>query len=129
MILRARKEADITIFELEGHLDFETTQQFHDKCEALFTDNPACQVVFSMQKLKFVGSTGISQFIGIIKTLNTKKPRPRLCLLSSEFNRMFRASETVRNPFEIFETEAQAILSFTQPVEKKPRRKPEAEAI
>lgn len=129
MILRARKDGNITVFELEGHLDFETTQQFHDKCDAMMSDTPNTEVVFNMEKLKFVGSSGINQFITILKRFNTRKPKPRLCKLSTEFHRMFRAYETTRNPFEIFETESEAITSFTTPVEKKPRRAAKKPAI
>jgi anti-anti-sigma factor len=129
MILRARKDGNITVFELEGHLDFETTQQFHDKCDAMMSDTPETEVVFNMEKLKFVGSSGINQFITILKRFNTRKPKPRLCKLSTEFHRMFRAYETTRNPFEIFETEGEAITSFTNPVEKKPRRAAKKPAI
>lgn len=123
MILRARKDGNITVFELEGHLDFETTQQFHDKCDSLMTDAPEHQVVFNLEKLKFVGSSGISQFITILKRFNNRKPKPRLCKLSTEFTRMFRAYETTRNPFEIFETEPAAVASFSTPIDRKPRRK------
>jgi anti-anti-sigma factor len=126
MILRARKDGNITIFELEGHLDFETTNQFNDKCDALMNDVPEQQVVFNLEKLKFVGSSGISQFITILKKFNNRKPKPRLCHLSTEFNRMFRAYETTRNPFEIFDSETQAISNITSPPEKKSRRKKDA---
>src|SRR4051812_23182949 len=109
MIMRAKQEGDLIVFELEGHLDFETTQQFEETCNALIAKNKSSRVIFNMEKLKFVGSSGINQFIKVLKDFNGLDRKPRLCRLSSEFQKIFRAYQTSRNPFEIHEDEAQAL--------------------
>lgn len=124
MILRARKEGGYTIFELEGHLDFETTIQFQETCESLIGESLNDSVIFNMEKLRFVGSSGINQFIAVLKKLNARKIKPRYCNLSSEFARMFKALETSRNPFYVFGTMSEAIESFSLP-DKKPRTRKE----
>ncbi len=123
--MRARNSGSALVFELEGHLDFETTQQFQETCSALIQKSDAQQVVFNFEKLKFVGSSGINQFIRVLKEFNGADTRPRLCHLSSEFERVFRAYQTSRSPFEIFENENEAIKSFDAPVAglKKSRKK------
>lgn len=125
MIMRARQSGAALVFELEGHLDFETTQQFQETCSALIQKSDARQVIFNFEKLKFVGSSGINQFIRVLKEFNGSDHRPRLCHLSSEFERVFRAYQTSRNPFEIFENEGEALKSFDAPVAsmKKSRKK------
>ena len=70
MIMRAKQEGDFLLFELEGHLDFETTQQFEDTCAELLTKAPTAQVIFNLSKLKFVGSSGINHFIKVLKDFN-----------------------------------------------------------
>ena len=124
MIMRAKQDGNVLVFELEGHLDFETTQQFEETCGSMIGKAERPRIVFSMEKLKFVGSSGINQFIKVLKDFNGSPQKPRLCNLSSEFVKMFRAYQTARNPFEIHETMAQAIASFdAPPVPKKPGRK------
>jgi len=116
MIMRAKQDGNIMILELEGHLDFETTQQFRDTCSALLEKNSSQRVIFNMEKLKFVGSSGINQFIRVLKDFNSLQEKPRYCRLSSEFQKVFKAYQTARNPFEIFEDEGAAVLSFETPL-------------
>lgn len=126
MILRAKKEGNYVIFELEGHLDYETTQQFKDKCTGLIDDTDETRLVFNFDKLKFVGSSGISHFVQVMKDINSPKfikTRPKFCNMSSEFTRIFKVYQTNRNPFDILETETDAIAAFDAPQPAKRTRK------
>ncbi|MBY0371582.1 STAS domain-containing protein [bacterium] len=126
MKMQTRREGAITIIDLEGHLDFEATHQFHKTASDLLNEQ-SNQVVFNLSKLRFVGSSGISQFIKVLKKLNASTAKPKFCNLSSEFQKMFKAYQTARNPFQIFDDETQAVASFApgqEPAPKLPRRKP-----
>lgn len=124
MILRAKQDGNVLVLELEGHLDYETTTQFEDTCTNMIAKTPEARVIFNLDRLRFVGSSGINQFIKVMKDFNTIDIKPRLCHVSSEFEKMFRAYQTTRNPFEIVENEKQARESFDAPVvPKKPGRK------
>ena len=124
MIMRAKQEGKVIIFELEGHLDFETTQQFQEKCNTLIEQNGYDRVVFNFGKLKFVGSSGIHQFIKVLKGFNAREEKPKLCQVSIEFDRIIKVYQTKRNPFDICENEPQAIAAFDVPKPvKKPRNK------
>ena len=130
MIMRAKQEGSIIILELEGHLDFETTLQFKETTISLMAKNQTQKVVFNLEKLKFVGSSGINQFIQVLKHFNSLQEKPRYCRLSSEFQKVFKAYQTTRNPFEVFEDEAAAVISFETPLpppKKVSRKKPVAE--
>lgn len=115
MIMRAKREGEVIVFALEGQLDFETTVQFREACTPLLKKNSGQKVVFNLAGLKFVGSSGINQFIRILKEFNVSKDKPKICQLSPEFLRLFRVYQTNRNPFHIFETEIQAVQSFSLP--------------
>jgi len=123
MNLRARRAGEALIIELDGQLDFESTQQFQDTCEDLIRKADTKQVVFHLRGLRFVGSSGINHFIRVLKEFNSFAEKPRLCHLSTEFMRMFRAYQSVRNPFEILEDEALAIASFAESRPGKPMAK------
>ena len=50
---------------------------------------------------------GINQFVKVLKTINHQTIKPKLVSVSTEFEKILRALETVRNPFDIFENESQ----------------------
>lgn len=115
MIIRARHDGNLIVFELDGFLDFESTVQFQETAKSLMLSHPESRVVFNMERLRFVGSSGINQFIQVMKRFNQSPAKPKLCKLSSEFIKLFRAYQTARNPFEIFEAEQEAIAAFDAP--------------
>ncbi len=122
MILRAKNAGEVLILELEGQLDFETTLQFQQTCTSLIEKNESQKIVFNLEKLKFVGSSGINHFIRIMKHFNNPKfakRKPKLCHLSSEFVRIFRAYQPARNPFDIFANYPEAVAAFDAPPPKK----------
>jgi len=127
MIIRARQEENTVIFNLEGHLDFETIVQFEETCRRLLTSDAVPRIIVNMEALKFVGSSGINQFVKVLKTINHQPTKPKLVCVSTEFEKILRALETVRNPFDIFENEVQGILAFDAPtspeLEKKDKSK------
>ncbi|MBI1861229.1 MAG: STAS domain-containing protein [Deltaproteobacteria bacterium] len=121
MNLRTRLDGNVLVFELEGNIDFESAMQFRDSCvETISKQNPQ-RIVFNLNGLKFVGSSAINQFIRVLRDLNSKEVKPRYCHLSSEFERLFRAYETARKPFEIYSSEVDAKASFDAP--PAPRRR------
>ena len=115
MNLIAKQDGNIVIFELEGHLDFETTQRFQEHCKGLYKANKEQRIVLNMEKLRFVGSSGINQFVRILKSFNSQDAKPKFCRVSSDFLKVFRAYQTSRNPFEVFEDEVQAKVAFDLP--------------
>jgi anti-anti-sigma factor len=112
MIIRARQEGNTVIYNLEGHLDFETIVQFEESCKRVLAQLTDPRIVVNMELLKFVGSSGINQFVKVLKTMNHRDLKPKLVSVSTEFEKILRALETVRNPFDIFENETQGILAF-----------------
>lgn len=129
MIIRARQDGNIIVFDLEGQLDFESTSQFETTCRNIINKTPASRLVLNMEKLKFVGSSGINHFIRILKNFNQMEAKPRICRASSEFEKIFKAYQTARNPFELFPDEREAIASFDLPPapKKLPRKKKQIE--
>ena len=117
MIIRERKEGNTVIFNLEGHLVFETIVQFEESCGKLLAQNSDQRIIVNMEALRFVGSSGINQFVKVLKTINHQTIKPKLVSVSTEFEKILRALETVRNPFDIFENETQGILAFDSPMD------------
>lgn len=115
MIMRAREQGNVVVLELEGHLDVETTAQFQDMCLGILKKDTSKRVILNMERLKFVGSTGINQFVDAIKAFNKCETKPKICKVSNDFLMILRAYQTTRNPFEIFDNEATAEAAFDAP--------------
>ena len=115
MIIRAKQEGNAVVLQLEGHLDYETIIEFEKTCQKIKTQSSLNQLVVNMESLRFVGSSGISQFVNVLKSINQKDRRPKLVHVSSEFEKILRALQNSRNPFDIFETEAQGLMAFEMP--------------
>lgn len=125
MIMKARQDGNVIVFELEGQLDFETTMRFQETCRSIIKKNDAQRIIFNMEKLKFVGSSGINHFIRVMKDFNSSPTRPKIVKVSSEFSKILKAYQTTRHPFEMYEEEIQAIQAFElpPPPPKQPKKK------
>lgn len=108
MEARVEKHGDVVVVHLIGCLDYETLDPFRTTClEHLSKEN----VVFNLAHLNFVGSSGITSFVDAMVELKAvKKKNFKFCSVSSEFRRIFAASE-VRD-IEIFDSQQHACLSF-----------------
>lgn len=128
MIMRAKQDGKVVVFELEGHLEFETTVQFQEACQNILKKSPETRLVFDFQKLKFVGSSGINHFISTMKSLLSLTPTPKMIHVSTEFDKIFNAYRTAKYPFPVFENIEQALTAFDNPEaekSKKPKKKKE----
>ena len=112
MKAKVEKQSDAIIVSMEGKLSYEIQKPFREKLENLIqeanTDKTPKKIIFNMEELEFVGSSGISSFIQTLKEFNAKAAsRPRYCHVSSEFRKMIEAFDQ-EEAFEFFEDEEQA---------------------
>lgn len=98
----------VLIVELRGRLDFETSGPFRRTClEKLLRE----RVVFDLKSLNFVGSLGLKDFVDTLDhMLQKSQSGVRFCGVSSEFRRLFEASDLVNQA--IYESREKAVDSF-----------------
>lgn len=87
--LRTDSSGNITIM-MEGGLDFENSMPFKRELEGIVKDNPSCQITLDLNRLDFVGSSGIGYFVETIKSLNDQKDQIRLSNVRTEFLKVFK---------------------------------------
>ncbi|MFT6069369.1 MAG: anti-sigma B factor antagonist [Bacteriovoracaceae bacterium] len=75
---------------MEGGLDFENSMPFKRELEGIAKDNPTCQITLDLNRLDFVGSSGIGYFVETIKSLNDQKDQIRLSNVRTEFLKVFK---------------------------------------
>ncbi|MBC86124.1 MAG: hypothetical protein CL677_03005 [Bdellovibrionaceae bacterium] len=109
MRAQMKKIDDISIVYLSGKMNLDSAENFQTICENSFVGK---KIIFGLQDLSFVGSTGISVFLDTLNSYFRKCAQPvKMFSVSSEFDRIFSANlESYIN----FETENLAVLSFYQ---------------
>ena len=110
------RTGDTVIVTITGHLSFESQEPLKSNLHRLIdetkTDTVAKKVIFNLEDLEFVGSSGISTFVQTLKDFNAKSPvKPRYCNVKSEFQKVIRAFDDDRL-FEFYDDEDRARRSF-----------------
>jgi anti-anti-sigma factor len=112
-----RRTGDTVVVSIDGKIDYETQVPLKDELMKLARNNPKTdstptKVIFNLQNLEFVGSSGISNLVQTLKDFNSRAAiRPRYCHVRSEFQKVIKAFDE-ESLFEIFDTEERARNSF-----------------
>lgn len=108
MEARFAVRGEVVVVELNGRLDFESTDPFRRTCREKLVSE---KVVFDLRNLNFVGSLGVTDFVSALDDLarNTRRG-VRFCGVGVEFRRLFEASGLPVQ--DIFDTQEKAIQSF-----------------
>lgn len=101
----------VSVVFFDGHLNFLHAKQLRKQLESFYVTKKNKKIIFNLKNLEFIGSSGMKPFIQIFKNLNKKRIKPRLCGLSPEYQRLFKAFEGKKR-FHIFSDESGAIKSY-----------------
>jgi len=118
MKTQIKKQGDTIIVSMNGTLDFETHVPLREDLSKIIrhakTDQAAKRIIFDLEQLEFVGSSGISSFVQTLKDFNTAAPtKPAYCNVKSEFKRVIKAFDE-NDGFQFFDNEERARKSFDQ---------------
>jgi anti-anti-sigma factor len=99
----------IFVVNLSGHLDFESADSLKSQCIKIFTNR---DVIFNLQGLNFVGSSGITPFLELLTELSKSNgDKFKICAVSTEFMRLFEASGEGPGAIPIFRDVGQAEMA------------------
>ena len=113
-----KKDGNTIIVLMDGHLDFENQIPLRENLIKLANQSKAGRkpknIIFNLENLEFVGSSGISAFIQTLKEVNScTLTKPRYCHVKSEFQKLMKAFDET-GIFEFFDNEDHARDSFDQ---------------
>lgn len=96
MKTQIKKNEDSIVVIMDGHIDFETYVPLREDLSRLISETKTeltpKKIIFDLEKLEFVGSSGISSFIQTLKEFNANSPtKPTYCNVKSEFRRIIKA--------------------------------------
>jgi anti-anti-sigma factor len=111
MEAKLKKRGEITVISVSGRLEIEMTQGFRETCLKNFTGR---KIVFDLDQVNFVGSTGIQPFFETVKALNEKSLHGvKLVSVKPELRKILSHIESEK--LEFHENEEVAIQSFDRP--------------
>ena len=118
MRTNVKKIGDTMVVTMDGKLDYETQEPLKQDLLRLAknvnTDSTPTKIIFNLENLDFVGSSGISAFIQTLKDFGSRSTtKPRFCNVKSEFRKVMKAFDE-EEAFEFFDNEDRARKSFDQ---------------
>lgn len=109
-----QKKGNVTIVQLEGRLDYESSPHFRNFCFDKLATDP---VIFDMKGLNFVGSVGLSDFVDTVQELYVKTPQTiKICGASNEFRKLFESRVGINWNFYDSSEKALGSLAGTAPL-------------
>lgn len=96
MKTKMEKTGDTLVVSIQGKIDYETQEPLKRDLEQLLagkrTDSSPKKIIFDLNGLEFVGSSGITNLVQTLKDFNTRTPiRPQYCNVRSEFKKVIKA--------------------------------------
>lgn len=106
-----QKEGVLIISLNEKALDAKGAPAFKEKVITLINNCNMGNVVFDLQKLQFIDSSGLGSFLSVLRLVNDKGGDLKLACMTNGIKAMF---EIVRmhKLFEIYTTSEEAVTSF-----------------
>ena len=114
-----KKNGDTMVVSMDGKLDFELQEPLKQHLKkvsenAAKSDIVPTKIIFNLEGLEFVGSSGISTFVQTLKEFNQRSPsKPVYCNVKSEFRRVMKAFDE-EGTFDFYENEERAKKSYDQ---------------
>ncbi len=110
MEFKIDKKGDVTIVVLPGdHLDANNSKEFKNDIEAVLKEYD--KMIFNMEQLKFVDSSGLGAILSCLRKLNSKDGDLKLYGMSKSVRALFELVRMHR-VFDIYNSEDEAIRAY-----------------
>jgi len=103
-----KMENQYLVFSLAGRMDVNVSSQMEREISQVFNDNPGKNVILNLEDIEYMSSSGLRVFVSIMRQLQEKNLKLRLCNLSPAVRKVFEIVELM-DLFEIFESEEEAL--------------------
>jgi anti-sigma B factor antagonist len=110
MQIAVEKKGEVAIVELPlEELDAGNVEQFKRELAPVLEAN--AKVVFDLERLRFLDSSGLGAFLSCLRKLNAKSGDLKLCGMSNQIRSVFQLVRMHRI-FDIFNTREEAVRAF-----------------
>jgi anti-sigma B factor antagonist len=112
MKITERTLNDITVLELDGELALDHNAQFRKKAHAAI-DAGTRKLIVNLVKVDYMDSSGLGELISCYTTLKKLGGRLTLLQLNHRLQHLLTITK-LHTVFELYDTEAAAVASFTK---------------
>lgn len=113
MQAKLEKKEDVTIVHLSGRIDYESADRFKETCIKMLMDQ---KLIFNLENLSFVGSSGITPFVETMSVLSQQNNgQVKFCRVSIEFKKIFESCPL--KYCELYDDVDTARIAFHKPAE------------
>jgi anti-sigma B factor antagonist len=105
-----KEDDSIRVLQCEGYLNFDTYDQVKNILARLFR-NGIYKIVFDLQEIKYISSSGWSVFLGPLETTRSSGGDLKLASMPEQVKFVFDALE-LGNIFKLYDTVEDAVAAF-----------------
>ena len=109
--VHSKKDNILVITPEMDSLDAKDSSEFKSKVIELIQANAVNQVIFDLNKVQFIDSSGLGTFLAILRTLHGSGGELKLSRMNKPIRTMFELV-SMHKVFEIFNSTEDAIRSF-----------------
>ncbi len=110
MNISTKVDGDVAILDLAGRLDLSSASDLKDASKT-YIGKPNCKLIFNMEKVDFINSSGLGALVSILKDVRTSKGKMKLTNLAPYVKEIFDITQ-LSNIFDICQTVDQAKKTY-----------------
>lgn len=115
MKVKLKQEGDVLVISMNGYVDLLSTGRLKNGLKAYIKNSKTKnRILFNLDGLNFVGSTGLTELVSIIKDFyDEEDAEVKICCVDESFKKLFKFRSIDDNILdEIFENEKIAVNKF-----------------
>ena len=115
LTIRIRQEADVVILDLDGILDGgPQSRQVKDRVKEILQDGTR-KIVLNLSAVEWANSLGIGVLIASFVSAKRAQAAVKFYGLNDRVRMVLKALDLIPDVFECFDSESDAVRSFSQP--------------
>lgn len=110
MQIREKKVNDVTVLEIDGEIDLNSSPEMRKKFDELMKNNVA-KIVINFQNVNYIDSSGLATIIEMLQRLKKIQGELRMSNLPQKIKNLFEITK-IDKLFQMFLTEQEALKDF-----------------
>jgi anti-anti-sigma factor len=118
LIIKERNHEGVTVLELDGRLVFEVEHEFRERVTSLVASGNK-HILVNLNEVSYIDSAGVGSLVAMFLHVLKRGGRLKLIRPSERACRVLEIAQLL-SIFDVFESEAQGILTFAPAASKNP---------
>ena len=120
LIIKERNHEGVTVLELDGRLVFEVEHEFRERVTSLVASGNK-HILVNLNEVSYIDSAGVGSLVAMFLHVLKRGGRLKLIRPSERACRVLEIAQLL-SIFDVFESEAQGILTFAPAASKNPSK-------